>query len=229
MTFQSRVNPNCTFNHATALLSLVNTQERRDCCDARGHAQIVVEKVVVEEGGEQRYVRRFDVILSGRDSRYSTAAQECMGNLESTMGDIREFSEYSEKDYAKLDSVQWSVPVARADAMMQRIRQQKADLLTARAAYDTGNAHALDGFKFQTAGAHRLAILGGNGGLNCVTWAESQLEQAGAGSGKKLLDPIKASPAKHVKLPTRDINRGATVLVTVGAIALFIWRQLRKG
>jgi hypothetical protein len=54
-------------------------------------------------------------------------------------------------------------------------------------------------FKYQKAGAHRWTVWGGNGGHNCLTYAEEKLALAGAGNGVMLTDSSKASTQIHVR------------------------------
>ena len=52
--------------------------------------------------------------------------------------------------------------------------------------------------RYQVAGKHRAEALGGNGGDNCVTWAEERLKEAGIiNTDRHSTDSIKAVPLLH--------------------------------
>lgn len=207
----SQVRPNSSLDANFFLVSLVNTQETT-CCGFRGHAQIVVEGI--EHG--LPFFRRFDMIRGGK-THFSSKFQKWCGNEEGTIGEIRENGP-SQRNYALLESTQWRVPAADANRMMDAIRQERAALEQAKR-----DGTDKDLFKYQNAGSKRWKLLlGGNGGENCVTWAEKKLAIAGAGNRGVILDSSKASPKMHLK--HTQIMTGVALIAAATASVSLVFR-----
>lgn len=210
----SRVNPSWNFDEQNWLVSLVDIQDPH-CCNFHGHAQIVIEG---QEAGKT-FVRRYDIIRGGK-TYYSSDFQRLVGNEEGTIGEIREFIGYSAKSYKELSSKQWSAPSEAVKMMIASILEEKRALEIAKA---EGKASIL--FKYQNAGSGRWTwLLGGNGGENCITWAEKHLATIKIGNGMKVLDFKKASPVVHIRYSDL-LKYGGAFLGTASVALLYVLKR----
>ena len=209
----SQVKPTMKYDSNHWLVSLVNLKAS-EASSLHGHAVIVVEGV---EDGKPLF-RAYDIIRGKIDPvGQSSWIQRLMGNETSVIGDIREFRK-NDRNYSAHDSAQWYAPPVAVAQMISMIHLHIHAFQNAKL-----NGTVPQQFKFQTAGSGRLWILGGNGGENCVTWAEKQLVVAGIGNRAiKVLDSIKASPALHAKFTDSKFLKLAVGLTAVALIGLKI-------
>lgn len=201
---RSKVNTNWEFDDQAWVLSLVNTRDEHPCCELEGHSQIVVEGKL--PNGEV-FVMRFDIVRHGNTS-YT----------------IRDHKGYSAKDYSKLESTQWFATPTAVHAMIRSIRDDQRDLENLRKhdeAHKTNFADVI--YRYEKAGSKRWTwLLGGNGGENCVTWAEKKLALAWSGNRGKVFDLVGASPRIHTKLSTQNMLKIAVPSAVVAGIKFLL-------
>jgi hypothetical protein len=116
-------------------------------------------------------------------------------NAENSGGYDGAYRDYCSKQYSAKSYY------ASPEAALKMIRAIEADAATLRREIDLAvreNQNVVWPFTYQKAGSFRWSIWGGNGGDNCITWAEGKLAIAGVGNGKVVLDSKMASTEVHV-------------------------------
>lgn len=178
----------------TDTLWVVSLQNSGKVCG--GHSRIIVEGIALE----RHFVGQYEVAhYVGISSSAADKVQDLIGNVQGYITEIKIHQAVNYRhDYAKYHSKSWFVSpidvlkmVATIKTMCNAIEQEMVKYR------ETGNITYLT-HKYQVAGAHRTALLGGNAGHSCVTWAEEMLKIAKVGNGIKAIDSIKALPEAHV-------------------------------
>lgn len=200
----SRINESFEFTETKWVVSLVNTIDQ-GTGKWLGHTVIVVEGI--RDNGNL-FIGEYDI----QAAALKKSSLGSIGNTEGVICDIRcnpdsfdepkinraakfegAFRDYRHKDFS---AKSWFTTANAAINMIQTIEAEALSLST-----EINEAHnemrEADLPLYQTAGASRYSIFGGNGGHNCVTWAEEKLKIAGI-NHSSVIDPKKAIPAVHV-------------------------------
>jgi hypothetical protein len=175
----SCVNKGFAFDANTWAVSLLNSGS-----NLVGHAIILVEGIKDQALFVGQYDMKAKVVLEETGS-----IQNLMKNYQGVINqiDIHEASTYG-RDYSSMPGRTWHGTAEKVDQMIKNIHQMRNIL-------ESSIKQGVYPYKYQGAGSE--SVLPGNGGDNCVTWAEKKLAIAGLGNGVKPLDPWKAHPAVH--------------------------------
>jgi hypothetical protein len=181
----SRMDPSKDFNANKWVVSLVNGGDK-----LMGHAVIVVEG---ELFAGERFVGYYDIKAAQTEAEGVTdALHNSIGNKQGVITQIRMFqgSQYT-RNYSQTKASSWYTTRQLATTMIEDIGRKKAHLKSevAQGRYP---------YTYQAAGSWSfLGWLWGNGGDNCVTWAEKELVLAHVGNGSKPKDSIAATAPAH--------------------------------
>lgn len=173
---KSQIQPSWDILEQSWVVSLLNTGSK-----IGGHAVIVVEGIK----NNRIWVGQYDIKAIAVIEKATDLVQSSIGNIPGYINriDIFERDSYG-RDYSQYSAKSWMASPEKIEIMITKIKEAKERL---------NNEDA----PFQAAGNKRSLILGGNGGHNCVTWAEEQLTHAGIGNGTIKTDKIKAAPQIH--------------------------------
>ena len=177
MAFLSQIEPSWEIREKSWVVSLLNSGSK-----IGGHAVIVVEGIQ----NNRVWVGQYDITASAVIETTTDIVQDSLGNTPGYIDQIRIFEgdKYG-RDYSNFSSKSWTADPEKVAHMITKIKEMQARLPDEK-------------IPFQKAGSKRWPYFGGNGGDNCVTWAEKQLAIAGVGNAAIKADKIKASPAMHV-------------------------------
>ncbi len=189
----SLVNPAMNYDDNQWLISLLNTGSK-----TAGHAMIIVEG---REKGEN-FVGQYEVTgyVLKNPATSAERFQNAIGNdigyicaIRALEGKICTYP----KPFSKLSSMTWTALKSDVKNMITNIHDMKKQTEDA-----IKNQQPLP-YVYQKAGSKRSALLGGNQGDNCVTWAKKQILLAHINQGMletnwAITDTIKALPEAQV-------------------------------
>ena len=201
----SNVNLKLEFNQNVWVVTLVNSVAGTNGI-LGGHAVIVVEGINKDN---RLFQGEYDITANSFPEEQDSL-QETLGNTLGVITKIRcnplpahrQLTDAPtaafHRDYATLPIKSWYVSPKLALDMITSI-ENDAKLIDDEVSSATKEGRNVQWpFKYQKAGSYRWNLWGGNGGENCVTWAEKKLAIAGAGNGKIAIDSKKAAPFVHV-------------------------------
>lgn len=209
--YPSQVNPKFEYSSSVWLASMQSVKY---------HSRIILEGVI--DG--QKFRGRYELCnFMDTANVVGGVFQKKIGNIPGVIDSINVVEEADDvqdhREYeASYSSKSWFVSPARAQTMIAKIKEEQAVIAREKEEYERNGDIRVFTHLYQCAGSARSLILGGNGGENCVTWAEKMLAIADAGNGVKPIDSIKAAPQAHVmfKVSWRTIF---FTIITASAIA----------
>lgn len=189
-TMTSKINPKFHMDQNNSVVSLLNTGSAWT-----GHAVIIVEGMT-KEGSlfVGQYELRAKMLKSSGTQTMMDVLQGSTGNNQGYIGELRviETDRYTHpKDLSEFSSKSWFVRPEYVQKMIDAIKKEYDELEEAK-------AERRELPPYQSAGSYRTRALGGNGGENCLTWAENRLRIAMINPINSWFDWIKALPELHV-------------------------------
>jgi hypothetical protein len=189
---RSKVNEEFNFNVQKWVVSLINT--KKGCHGVvGGHAKIIVEGLKEEKGDdffkkEELFIAEYHIMEANAEGVSENHwIKQTMINTKCDyvvlFSERNEYTEGQEKQYEESGSNSWYVSPKNVNDMIKAIKQESIDI-------NGGITEA----RFEYFGKWSYF---GDGGYNCVTWAEDKLAIAGIGNGKMLLDSSKGVPSLH--------------------------------
>ena len=189
--------PNYNFDNKNWVVSLIATGTK-----IGGHAKIIVEGVNdSQEWLENKndnpnrsttYVAEYHIIPDANPELANATIPPALRNTQARFGvfytERPEYKQNKGSQYQQATSRSYCISKDRAMAMIRAIKREKLE----------ADHLAKD---YQYAGRYRW--VGGNGGHNCVTWAEEKLAIAEINSLSLPKDVVKAIPTKHAHSLTK--------------------------
>jgi hypothetical protein len=212
-SYQSQVNQDLHYDESTWLVSLQNVGGVLG-----GHARIVVEGV---ENGNS-FVGQYEIahylgVSEGVKAQFQKAIENEPGVI--TGISVFERENYVHPAYSNYHSKSWFVTPENIRRMVQEVKKTQGLIMAELEAFQRTGDLKFFTHAYQKAGSARTPVLGGNGGDNCVTWAEKMLAIANAGNGVKPVDSFKAAPEAHVRI---QIGWTPIILTALGFVGLAI-------